>query len=228
VYKNAEGFVSGGTREALKHVESDFFVSVDADTILARNWWEKIPRHMADPMCLCAQGTQQYTLSALTHIAAAHDEFERLIRLAPPVEPDNLQQRRVHSAILGGRSFANNLWRTEILRKLGGFPSVSRLFVDEELFKIVRQTDYTWVVDESVVCPHIRESVLGAARHSFNTTATARRMRQSSPLIWIARWGGETLLSPRVCASDPSAFPAYFLQQTYLLKALAVKWLRSL
>jgi glycosyltransferase involved in cell wall biosynthesis len=41
VYLNPEGGTPSGVKEALEHVDCDFFVSVEQDVILAKNWWEK-------------------------------------------------------------------------------------------------------------------------------------------------------------------------------------------
>lgn len=153
VYKNSEGFVSGGTREALKHVESEFFVSVEQDVLLASDWWDKIPRHMDDPRVVVAQGIRVTT----------HPTLRCLAEYAYRKDRRNL-----------GYSIDNNIFRTSLLRKLGGFPSRCPLFVDKELLDIVNGTRYyKWIVDETVVSYHIRESVLQAASHGHKQVRLA-------------------------------------------------------
>lgn len=214
VYENEEGYVLGGAKEALRHVESEFFVSIEQDVLLARSWWKKIPPHMEDPMCMCAQGARVITSSILTHIDAARWELYQKLRWASRA-PD--------------RSLDNNLWRTDALQKLGGFPSSCPMYVDNELYKKVSHTPYKWVVDSTVVSLHLRENnVLSAGRHVYNVQLLSRRRHQLSALTILARWAGETLWSPRVCVYDSRAFPTYVLLQAYLLKALAIKGLREL
>jgi hypothetical protein len=72
VYENVKSFVSSGTREALKHVESELFVSVEQDVLLARDWWDKSPRHMNDPQVVVAQGIRVTTHQTLRCL----DEYE--------------------------------------------------------------------------------------------------------------------------------------------------------
>jgi len=214
IYKNVEGYVRGGTKEALRHVESEFFLSIEQDILLARDWWKKIPRHMGDPKCVCAQGIRVISHPILTPIEVARSELYRKLRWYPTST---------------GRSLDNNLWRTDLLRKLGGFPTTCAMFVDDELSKKVDLTDYKWTVDETVLSLHLRDyNVLNEGRHVYNVKLLSRRRHQLSSLTILARWAGETLCSPRVCLYDPRAFPTYLLLQTYLFKALCIKGLRDL
>ena len=213
IYENKEGYVRGGAREALRHVESEFFVSVEQDLLLARDWWKRIPPYMDDPMCICAQGIHVDTHPILTYIGNAHCK---------------LYQKLGWQTSFSHRSLDNNLWRTDALRKLGGFQNTCPMFVDLELYKKISRTDYKWIVDKTVVCPHLRENILNMGRHIHNVKLLSRRRHQLSPLTILARWIGETLCSPRVCLHDPRAFPAYLLLQTYQFKALCIKGLRDL
>lgn len=54
VPNDGEG-ISDGANTALRHVEAPFFVSFEQDLVLARDWWQKIPRLLADPAWLLLQ-----------------------------------------------------------------------------------------------------------------------------------------------------------------------------
>jgi len=58
VYPNRSGFINGGTTEALRHVRSKFFVFVEQDVLLCRNWWDIIPKNMEDKTVAVSQGVE--------------------------------------------------------------------------------------------------------------------------------------------------------------------------
>jgi glycosyltransferase involved in cell wall biosynthesis len=156
VYDNPEGFVSGGTREALKHVDCEFFASFEQDLILAKDWWQKIPPHMDDLNVLTAQGIRVFT--------------NRTLRCFNDYKYANDRKQ------LGG-SIDNNIFRTSLLRELGGFPNNDKISVDGELRDIMRMTKYKWVIDETAVSYHIRESVFQTARHEYRQYIPTTRDR---------------------------------------------------
>jgi glycosyltransferase involved in cell wall biosynthesis len=159
IFRNTEGFISGGTREALKNVESEFFVSVEQDILLARNWWDRIPKYMKDPLVVVAQGIRvptHPTLRCLAEYSAAKDRRQL------------------------GYSIDNNIFRTSLLRMLGGFPGKCQIYVDNELLKLVNRTKYyKWIVDEHVVSYHIRESILRTASQGYKQAMLAENERFS-------------------------------------------------
>lgn len=140
IYPNPTGFVSGGASEALRHVELPFFVSVEQDILLAKNWWDTVPPHMENPEVAVAQG----------------------IRVSP--------SRQMQILNLDYRpeiwSLDNNIFRTDVIRKLGGFPMGEPMSVDYSLLmKIAARTHYLWVIDQSAVSTHIKTSITDVVRH---------------------------------------------------------------
>jgi hypothetical protein len=113
-------------------------------------------------------------------------------------------------------SIDNNIFRTNVIRELGGFPTDHPAYVDSVLRrKIVDETPYKWIVDKTVVSKHIRESIdnyiehersLHAQYHSsedsllkllrFFATSPARGLviafkKREPSLLWIytrSRW----------------------------------------
>lgn len=193
VYENVEGFVSGGAREALKHVESEFFVSVEQDVLLARDWWKKIPKYMYDPKVVVAQGIRMPTHPTLRCLA----------------EYGN----RRHM----GFSLDNNIFRTGLLRKLGGFPNKCPIYVDAELLDIINETKYyKWVVDESVVSYHIRESILQTAREGYKHTMLAKRERFPGVSFFKVLRSAATSPARGLCIALKKRHPKVFLVYPFL------------
>lgn len=132
----------GAISTAFSYVESPFFVSIEQDVLLAKNWWQEIPKHMEDPNVIVAQGIRYSTHPVLR----ALEEYA--------VE----KGRRYHS-------LDNNLWRTELVRKVGGFPRTD-FFVDYVFYDKILKTEYKWVVDREIVSEHLRGTIINQLRHA--------------------------------------------------------------
>lgn len=141
VYENREGFISGGASEALKHVTSPFFISFEQDLLLARNWWQKVPEHMKhDPKVAVAQGMRFSTT--------------RVLRCLEEYSSERFKATRFNL------SLDNNILRTSVIKRIGGFPKQYPISVDLELFDILQKNGYRWVIDRNVISDHIRAGVL--------------------------------------------------------------------
>jgi glycosyltransferase involved in cell wall biosynthesis len=151
VYPNPQTGIPSGANEALRHVETEFFISFEQDVLLSRDWWEKIPRNMKN-----------------SEVAVAHG-----IRIATnPV----LRKLDEYTEARGYRiSLDNNIYRTEIVRKIGGFPDFCPISVDHGLMEEVRKAGYEWVVDGTVVSDHIRTSVKEYIEHGYRMFLLERR-----------------------------------------------------
>jgi len=141
VYKNTQGGICGGFNKALRHVESEFFVSVEQDVLLANDWWDRIPIHMLNESVAVAQG----------------------IRL--PSHPLLKAIYEYKTAEKFTSSLDNNIWRTKVIRKIGGFPEHRRYMADRYLHPKVLSYGFEWVVDHGVVSVHIRENIKKTLEH---------------------------------------------------------------
>jgi glycosyltransferase involved in cell wall biosynthesis len=145
VYPNPRGGISSGANEVLRHVKSDFFVSIEQDVVLAKDWWEKIPVYMDNPQVAVAQGIRISTEPSLKKL----EEYVYDRRKSMVSNPERF-----------GVSMDNNIFRAEIIRRLGGFPNDCPVCTDTILMKkLLRETCYKWIIDPSVVSDHIRRSV---------------------------------------------------------------------
>jgi glycosyltransferase involved in cell wall biosynthesis len=161
VYENKSGYVSGGTNEALRHVRSEFFVGVEQDLLLSKEWWDTIPKHMEDPRVAVAQGIRLPTNKILRVL----DEFSKYCYNVFSID--------------------NNLFRTSVIRSLGGFPTMERISVDRVLFHKIASARYRWIIDTRVVSNHLKPSILSEIKHGYRLNLFARsRQKIDDDNLW--------------------------------------------
>ena len=156
VYANPNGGIPSGANEALRHVDRDFFISIEQDIILSRNWWDSIPRYMDDPTVACAQGIRVPTRPVLRLL----DEWQ----YGAPEKRKSLV------------SMDNNIFRTSVVRSLGGFPRVCPVCTDTVLMQRIQlETPYKWVIDPSVVSLHVRNDLEALVEHQYKLSYMCAR-----------------------------------------------------
>jgi len=149
VYHNQEGWISGGTKEALRHVETEFFVSVEQDVLLAKDWWNTIQDYMKDKKVAVAQGIYLST-------TPMYREYERYN--IERVNQLSFQERSKNCYGIG-----NNIYRTKIVKRLG--------FVDDivamgPFFERIVNNGYKWITDTALVSDHLRTSLFDDINHN--------------------------------------------------------------
>jgi len=158
VYENPGGGIALGANEALRHVVSPFFVSVEQDVLLAKDWWDKIPKYMENEKVAVAQGIRVSTNPTLRKL----DEY-------------------VYSRTLTRKSIDNNIFSTRIVRQFGGFPTYCPVCVDTIFFKkITYETPYRWVIDRNVVSLHIQEDIKYLIQHTYKHVLMCTHTRYCS------------------------------------------------
>lgn len=149
VYHNQEGWISGGTKEALRHVETEFFVSVEQDVLLAKNWWTTIQKYMTDRKVAVAQGIYLST----TPMYRTYEEYRmKKVNQLPSEKRSQLCY-----------CIGNNIYRTEVVKRLG--------FVDDTVamspfYEKIVNNGYKWITDTGLVSDHIRTSLFDAINHN--------------------------------------------------------------
>jgi len=126
VFINPETGIPSGANEALRHVDCPFFVSVEQDVVLTRNWFRKISSHMNDQSVAVAQGVRIATEPTL------RKTDERWLQTGEPK--------------IKYLSMNNNIFRTTAIREIGGFPSECPICCDTILMKklTIRSIDLGW------------------------------------------------------------------------------------
>jgi glycosyltransferase involved in cell wall biosynthesis len=145
VYKNPAGGIASGVEEALRHVECKYFISIEQDVLLAKNWWEKVPPFMNEKDVACAQG-----------IRVSINPTLRLL------EEYAIKERRITNV-----SIDNNIFKTDIVKALGKIPRGCPVCVDSAIMKqMIWKTPYKWVTIPQVVSLHLsRDSVWNYVQH---------------------------------------------------------------
>jgi len=150
VYPNPTHGISSGANEALRHVQTEFFVSLEQDLLLAENWWEKMSAYMTDPTVAVAQGIR----------IATHPTLKIL---------DEYEYSRENNLL--GVSLDNDLMRTKIIKQLGGFPDKCPICVVIQLLDVISATNYRWIIDKSMVSQHLRSNLQDYYRHVYHQYA---------------------------------------------------------
>jgi len=144
VYLNKKGGVGSGANLAFHHVTRKYFISFEQDVILARDWWEKIPRYLKRRGVAVAQGWRISNHPVIKKI----DEY--------------FMERFRHSLC----SIDNTIYKTEVIRALGGFPEQFKYTgVDVYVRQRLLNTGLKWVTDCSVISVHLRK---GGLREQIN------------------------------------------------------------
>jgi len=167
IYNEGKG-ISNGANTALHHVTSDFFISFEQDLLLAREWWQRIPTFLEDKKVAVASGVrvpnqppalkklQEYTLEQYRQLDMKKTDF------------------------LYGKTIDNTIYKTKIIRKLGGFPSLpASVGVDNFLAKNVISAGFKWEVDYTMRSIHLRGSLRDELAHYYWYGASHRRISQA-------------------------------------------------
>jgi glycosyltransferase involved in cell wall biosynthesis len=164
VFLNGGKGISDNANTALRHVESDFYVSFEQDLLLAPDWWSRIPQVFSDPKVGAASGMRfadkPRSVRALQQYVAKKYRGEAQL--------DSWLRSRETAAFTLGKTLDNTMYRTEVVRKAGGYPKLSLSSgVDTTLAYEIDSLGYQWFVDYSVQSAHIRQDLAQELRHQF-------------------------------------------------------------
>jgi glycosyltransferase involved in cell wall biosynthesis len=148
--------ISDGANTALKHVTSTYFISFEQDILLTRDWWEKVPGHLSEPEVAVASGVrfsnQPPALRSIQEYA-----LERYRRSKDRIE-----------SFLCGKTLDNTIYKTKVIRRIGGFPRISRpAGMDAVLALQLHQNHFKWKVDDTVRSVHLRKGLRDELTHYY-------------------------------------------------------------
>ncbi len=153
--------ISYGANTALKNVECDYFVSFEQDLLLAADWWQKIPQILEDPQVGAASGmrfaSQPRGVMKLQQYVARKYRGETQL--------SSWLRGRQNAAFTLGSTLDNTIYKTAVIRSVGGFPMVKvNAGVDTTLAYRLKLAGYAWAVDYNVQSIHLR----GGLRHELS------------------------------------------------------------
>jgi glycosyltransferase involved in cell wall biosynthesis len=156
--------ISDGANTALKHVKSKHFISFEQDLLLARNWWAKIPPLLEKPEIAAASGMRfadkPQGVRKLQQYVAKKYRGEAYL--------SSWLRTRQMAAFTLGKTLDNTIYKTKVVRSIGGFPKIKvNAGVDTTLAYRLQQAGYHWIVDYCVQSTHIRRGLRQELRHQY-------------------------------------------------------------
>ena len=156
--------ISDNANNALRNVEAEFFVSFEQDLLLARDWWSKIPRALDDPKAAAASGMR--FADKPRGVRALQLYVARKYRGEAQLE--SWLRGREMAAFTLGKTLDNTIYRTAVVREVGGFPKLaSSSGVDTILAYEIDQHGYRWRVNYNVQSVHMRKGLKQELNHQF-------------------------------------------------------------
>ncbi len=181
VYCTNKWSIPTQANEALRHVETEYFISVENDVLLTSGWYEKVLRHMDNPKVAVAQGIRYYTNPHLRNwLRYAWGDVK-----SPLYRPIPL-----------GISIDNNLYRTRMIREVGGFSYGCELCSDSFLKAELTRAGYLWIVDRDIKSTHIWDGVMDLTKHRSEAGLKCKHRDDSYVENFWKGYGSKTLQLP--------------------------------
>jgi len=165
--------ISDNANTALKHVESEFFVSFEQDLLLARDWWNKIPKAFANQKVGAASGMRFADKPRGVHALQLYVAK----KYRGEAQLESWLRGREMAAFTLGKTLDNTIYRTKVVREVGGFPKLaSSSGVDTILAYEIDQHRYQWFVDYNVQSVHMRQDLMQELHHQYWYAKQLREM----------------------------------------------------
>ena len=164
VFPNEGQGISDGANTALGHVTTEYFLSFEQDLLLAHDWWAKIPTCLRDPKIAVASGIR--FANQPPGVRKLQQYVTRKYR--GETELASWLKTREMSAFTLGKTLDNTVYKTSVIRKLGGFPKL-RVNAGTETMLAYRleKAGYHWAVDYKVQSIHLRQGLRQELRHQY-------------------------------------------------------------
>ncbi|MCW4008819.1 MAG: glycosyltransferase [Candidatus Bathyarchaeota archaeon] len=164
IYLNPSTGISAGANYALSKVDCKYFISIEQDLLLAKDWWLKIPQYLSNPKTAAASGmrfaSQPAGVTKLQRYVAKKYRGEST--LSPWL------RSREMGAFTLGKTLDNTIYRTSVIRAVGGFPKMQvNAGVDTILAYMLHDAGYDWRVDYTVQSIHLRAGLKHELQHQY-------------------------------------------------------------
>ena len=218
VYENPSTGISAGANEALRHVKTPFFISFEQDLLLAKDWWRKIPSYLEESNVAVASGVRLPDKPI-----GLRKLYQYLAKKDRQVKPYTF-----------GMTLDNTVYKTKIIKALGGFPWVNRNSgVDVILAYKISDASLQWIVDCDVQSTHLRYGLRSELRHEewhgYTLSEISHRIRQETGKTpYVTKWRALSRfifcplrgLSIALTMNEPSIAYIYPLVRLYYVKGL--------
>ena len=164
VIPNKGSGISDGANTALEQVASDFFVSFEQDLLLTLDWWRRIPPLLENSSVAAASGMR--FADKPPGVKKMQEYVGKKYRGEANLA--SWLKSRDMSAFTLGKTLDNTIYRTKIMRTLGGFPKLRiNAGVDTTLAYRIDGAGYKWIVDYNVQSIHLRNSLRQELNHQY-------------------------------------------------------------
>lgn len=188
---------------ALNYVETEFFVSIEHDLLLNKNWFKTISEYFKDKNVSVAQGIHIST----NPILYKHDlwlMYDSGIK---------------HDAY--GISIDNTMFRTEDIRSVGGFPELCPISCDRELRDEIRKINKKWIIDRNLRSWHLRSNYWNSVIHDCKyAMLRERKERTNARSDRMKLWGKIPFIQVYYSLKylhEPRLLPYYTLHKLSLI-----------
>lgn len=137
VFQNSVGGIGNGANLALSKVKTDIFASFEQDILLTKDWYERVFPLIERPRVAVAQGWRLSTNQALLDL-----------EIGVPIVKFPIY------------SIDNNLYKANVVRSVGGFPTRVNYCVDGVLRSLLIRSGWEWVTDASLISSHLKPMTL--------------------------------------------------------------------
>jgi glycosyltransferase involved in cell wall biosynthesis len=164
VIKNDGKGISDGANNVLKHITTEKFVSFEQDLYLAKDWWDKVPPMLEKKEIGAASGmrfaNKPPAVKKLQQYVAKKYRGEAYLA--------SWLRTRQMAAFTLGKTLDNTIYKTEAVRKIGGFPKIKvNAGVDTTLAYRMQEAGFYWIVDYNVQSIHIRQGLRQELKHQY-------------------------------------------------------------
>lgn len=148
--------ISDGANTALENVTSEFFISFEQDLLLSRDWWGKVTSLLDNSKVAIASGMRfadkpKGVRSLQQYVAKKYRGEANLA---------SWLRSREMAAFTLGKTLDNAVYRTKIIKALGGFPRMRvNAGVETILAYKIDQAGYHWAVSYDVQSIHLRKGL---------------------------------------------------------------------
>ena len=156
--------ISDGANTALRNVESEYFVSFEQDLLLAQDWWVKITPMLENSQVAAASGMR--FASQPRGVTRLQQYVARKYR--GDAQLSSWLRNRKNAAFTLGSTLDNTIYKTAVIRRVGGFPMVKvNAGVDTTLAYRLMLAGYIWAVDYNVQSVHLRGGLRHELKHQY-------------------------------------------------------------
>jgi len=163
IHTNPETGISSGANFALSMVDCPYFMSIEQDLLLAKNWWSQVPCMLNDDKLGAASGVRFSDKPRAVHDLERYAYRKYLL---DPQVASYLRNRKLSSLTIG-KTLDNTMYRTDAIRAVGGFPYMmsGNCGIDTMLVFKLQQHGYGWNVNPFCQSVHLRRGLKQILNH---------------------------------------------------------------